>query len=380
MEELMTTLQNASFVGVEAWRIVAFFGAILVIWILGKLGGVMLTHAGTRLESQRRPIAATGLKQLGRGIGVLSGAIGLRIGFIMLNLEGPGAIIGDTATRILVTLSIGWLAYLLMEVPHQVFVQWSKKQQSRLTDMLAPMLRASLRAAVVVLTLVEIAQTLSDKPVSSIIAGLGVGGLAVALAAQDSLKHFFGSVVILADRPFEVGDRLIVDGVDGPVEEVGFRSTRIRTLDGHLVTIPNGELVNKSIRNVGKRPHIRRLMNVTITYDTPPAKVQEAVDILKDILANHEGMQEDFPPRVFFSDFNSESLNILVLYWYHPADYWAYMAFSEKVNQQILERFNAAGIDFAFPTRTLHLAGDPKRPLEIGLRGGGARRANHNGN
>ena len=178
--------------------------------------------------------------------------------------------------------------------------------------------------------------------------------------AQDTIKNFFAAPwLVFTDRPFAIGDRVVVDGHDGVVQEVGFRSTRIRTLEGNLVTLPNGELANKTILNIGQRPHIHRLMNVTIPYDTPPKKVRRAVEILRDVLANHEGMEKDFPPRVFFNDFNSASLNLLVIYWYHLPDYWAYMAFSEKVNMEILRRFNDEGIEFAFPTQTLYLAGDP---------------------
>ena len=230
----------------------------------------------------------------------------------------------------------------------------------------------SLRATVIVLTIVQIAQILSGKEVTSILAGLGIGGLAFALAAQDTIKNFFGSLVLLSDRPFEVGERVIVDSTDGIIESVGMRSTRVRTLTGHLVTIPNGELANKSIENIAKRPHIRRLFNITVTYDTPPAKVQEAKEILEDILKDHEGMHADFPPRVYFNEFQDCALSFLCIYWYHPAAYWDFLAFGEKVNLQILERFNSAGIDFAFPTQTVHLAGDPSRPLEVGVKQGGS--------
>jgi len=166
--------------------------------------------------------------------------------------------------------------------------------------------------------------------------------------------------VILGDKPFEVGDRVVVAGHDGPVEGVGFRSSKIRTLDGHLVTVPNSEIVNASVQNIGKRPYIRRLANITITYDTPPEKVERAIAIVKDVLQDHEGMNTDFPPRVFFNDFNDCSLNILMIYWYHPPDYWKYQEFSQGVNMAILKRFNAEGIEFAFPTQTIYLANDDK--------------------
>ncbi|MFN2352237.1 MAG: mechanosensitive ion channel family protein, partial [Kiritimatiellia bacterium] len=180
-----------------------------------------------------------------------------------------------------------------------------------------------------------------------------------------TIKNFFGSLVIFADKPFEIGERILVDGHDGFIEEVGLRSTRIRTLDNHLVIFPNGDLANKAVSNISRRRNIRRIMNITITYDTPPEKVQEALNIVRELLANHEGQHPDFPPRVFFSEFNSDSLNILAIYWYHPPDYWTYLAFSEKLNMELLRRFNKAGIEFAFPTQTLYLAGDTRRPLCI---------------
>ena len=126
-------------------------------------------------------------------------------------------------------------------------------------------------------------------------------------------------------------------------------------MEGHLVTVPNGELANMMIQNVGKRPHIRRIMNVTITYDTKPEKVQEALDILRDILEDHEGMDAEFPPRVYFNEFNDCSLNIRAIYWYHPPNYWDFLAHSEKVNMELLRRYNDAGIEFAFPTQTLYV-------------------------
>jgi MscS family membrane protein len=200
--------------------------------------------------------------------------------------------------------------------------------------------------------------------------------------------------MIFLDKPCRVGQRVKVMGQDGTVESIGLRSTRIRLLTGHLTSIPNQQMANAEVENIGRRPYIRRLLNVTITYDTPPKMIKRAVEILRDILAvpetpkvteseNIDGTndktgqqphpneainQMDFPPRVYFNDLNADSLNILVLYWYHPPDYWAYLDHANWINMQIMERFNAEGIDFAFPTQTLHMAGDDKRPLTIGQR------------
>ncbi len=161
----------------------------------------------------------------------------------------------------------------------------------------------------------------------------------------------------------------MVDGFDGTVEEIGFRSSRVRTLTGHLVTIPNDKMITNNIENIGRRPHIRRLANITITYDTPLDKVERAVEIITEILDNHEGMHPDFPPRVFFNDFNDASLNILMIYWYHPPEYWDFLAFSQKVNMKIMRAFEEEGIEFAFPTQTIYLANDDQRQLALRMLG-----------
>ena len=231
-----------------------------------------------------------------------------------------------------------------------------------------------------------------------LLAGLGIGGLAIALAARPTIENIIGSFMIFMDKPYQVGQRVNVLGQDGTVESIGLRSTKVRLLTGHLTSIPNEKMAAVEVENIGRRPHIRRLFNITITHDTPPEKINRALEILREILAvpeapalqatdstettadttanetehnthpNQAINQPDFPPRISFNEFNADSLNILVIYWYHPPDYWAYLDHATWVNLQIKERFNAEGIDFAFPTQTLHLAGDENQPLDVGQR------------
>ena len=352
--------------GNQLWRIIALFGVILVTLLLGRIVRFFLEKIGEKVEAQDRPVAAITLKALGRGVVFLFASVGIVLALPILELKSRMADVSNTVSAVLLTIGVGYFLYWLAEIPGALLASIEREEESKLDAMMVPILRKSLRVTIVILVLVQIAQILSDKPITSIIAGLGIGGLAIALASQDSIKNFFGSIVLFVDKPFEVGDRVVIDGHDGPIEEVGLRSTKIRTLDGHLVTVPNGELANKTIQNIGKRPYIRRLANLTITYDTPPDKVDRAVKILKHLLDHHEGMHEDLPPRVFFNDFSAASLNILVIYWYHPPNYWDYMAFTERFNKEVFRRFNEEGIDFAFPTQTLFLAGDSKRPLILG--------------
>ena len=349
------------------WRYGALGLAILVAVIVGKLVKWGLLRAERSAKGRGAKVTAKLLHAGAAAALAIAVLFGIKGGLLFLTLPERVDAALETVVGVLHVLAFGWLFFQLIEAPTALYKRWSDKQNSKLTQALTPILRTSLQVVVVALTVVQVVQVLSDKPVTSILAGLGIGGLAFALAAQDSLKHFFGSVVIFTDRPFEVGDRLVIDGHDGPVEEVGFRSTKIRTLEGHLVTIPNGELVNKNIQNISKRPHIRRLVNISITYDTPTEKIEEAVQIVADILDNHEGMDPEFPQRVYFNDMKADCLNLFVIDWDHPPAYWDFLAFGQKFNLEVIHRFRAAGIDFAFPTQTLYLAGDADRPLQVGI-------------
>lgn len=347
------------------WDQLALFAGAVVLFLIGfHFLGRALRRLAKKIESRNAPIAATVVRSLAKSSTMVGLVLGVNFGLSLLDFPARYASMAGTVSEILLITAIGYLLFELVDVLEEWLRSLSDSEVVQTTKTGLPVLVArTIRILVVVLVLFQIAQILSDKPLTSIVAGLGVGGLAVALAAQETIRNLFGSVVIFTDRPFEVGERIIVDTFDGVIEEVGFRSTRLRLLTGHLVTIPNGELANKSIENVTKRPHIRRLTTMTITYDTPPEKVQEAVQIIKDLLENHEGMHPDFPPKVFFNNLGSHTLDILVLYWYHPADYWKYMEFSERFNLEVFTRFGQAGIEFAFPTQTLYLAGDPNRPL-----------------
>ena len=195
-------------------------------------------------------------------------------------------------------------------------------------------------------------------PLTTLLAGAGISGLAIALAAQSLLKGLFGTVTILFDKPYQSGERITVKGYDGVVEDVGMRATKLRLLTGHLVSIPNDQMADSEIENIGRRPHIRRTAVIEMPSGTPTAKVKRALEIVRAAVDDHEGMQEEFPPRVFLRDLKESSVGIFMIYWYHPPKYWDYLAFSEKVNLQIMEQLEAEGIDFAAPALTVHRADD----------------------
>jgi MscS family membrane protein len=352
-------------------------GAIVVGVVLGKVLAVVLTRVGNRITRGRRGFSGSVLTDAAGPVNLLAQALGLQAGLAQIAMPDVLAGFLTDVIMLLIHISIFWYAFNLVEIVEGALRKLTRRTASEMDDMLVPLVRKSLRIFVVVFGFLLISDNVFGQDIGAWLAGLGIAGLAVSLAAQDSLKNIFGSITILVDRPFKVGDRVVYAGYDGPVEQIGFRSTKIRTLTGHLVTVPNSRIVSDPIENIGARPYIRRIMNVTITYDTPPAKVQQALKIIHDILESPgiaepiHGMvgNEAYPPRIAFNDFNAASLNIIVIYWYFPPLYWDYLAHSQLVNMRLLEAFNAAGIEFAFPTQTLYLAGDEKRELAVRMLG-----------
>lgn len=353
-------------------------GGIFVGLVAGRVVAFILRRIGQRGEKRKWRVAACVIESLASPVALTLLTLGIWFGLLQLTLGPMLRQFTEGVVVLLLAVAASWYVYNLVAVVELLLGRLLKRTNSDLDEQVIPLIRRALRLFVVIVAVLFIAQNVLGANVTSWLAGLGIVGLAVSLAAQDSLKHVFGSVTILFDRPFQVGELIVWEGHWGVVDSIGFRSTRVRTLEGHLLTVPNGNIVNTTVQNVGRRPYIRRIINVTITYDTPPDKVREAVDTINSILkldgireAIHDADDPDnpdkLPPRVFFNDFNAASLNIVVYYWHRPPDWWAYLEHAQKFNHELLRRFNEQGIDFAFPTQTLYLAGDENRPLRVGV-------------
>ncbi|MBN2475952.1 MAG: mechanosensitive ion channel family protein [Pirellulales bacterium] len=355
-----------------------FLVSIFLGLLAGKIAAVVLGNFGRRFEHRgwrvwnHLVVDLVGPAKLG----LL--ALGLSVGLAFLGGKSAGLSEFTGKTLLLLfSIVVFWYAYNLVSVVDLVLRRFTAKTESVLDDQIVPLIRKTLRVFVVVVGTMFVVDSVFDQDIGALLAGLGIAGLAVSLAAQDSLKNLFGSITILLDRPFQIGERIIYAGYDGVIEEIGFRSTKLRTLTDNVVTIPNSAIVNEAVENVARRRSIRRIMDVTITYDTPREKIEQAVQILRDILEEedlrepiHQTIKGDeFPPRVYFNDFNSQSLNIRVIYWYIPPAYWDFLDHAQRLNLRIFSEFEKAGIEFAFPTQTLLLAGDPKRELAIRMLG-----------
>jgi len=254
-------------------------------------------------------------------------------------------------------IALAYTLYRLVDVVEYYLNRLVGKTETKLDDMLVPIVRKTLRITIAIIAVLLISENILGTNVKSLLLSAGVGGIAIALAAKDTIANFFGSITIFTDRPFQMGETIKVGDHKGPVEGVGFRSTRVRTLQGHLVTVPNSVIANSMVENIGRRPYIRRTSNITITYDSGHTKAKRAVEIIKEILADvpEVNADPDRPPRVYFNEFNDWSLNIYMSYWVKPADYWLYQEVNQRGNLETMKRFEAEKIEFAFPTQTLYV-------------------------
>jgi MscS family membrane protein len=321
--------------------------------IKAKFGESILTHIA---EALSKPVY---LAVLGKGIAICE----MPLYFndkdgISTSIEASW----DRIASIVIAIAIAYAMYRLVDVAEyylrKAVGKAQTKTQTKLDTMLVQIVGKSLRVAITIIAALLIAENvLGEKNIKSLLLSAGVGGIAIAFAAKETIANFFGSITIFADRPFHIDDTIKIGQYTGTVEEVGFRSSRIRTFEGHLVTIPNSTMANEMIENIGKRPSIRRISNITITYDTGSEKTQKAINIIKEIIACVPEINSDSAnlPKVYFSDFNDSSLNIYMCYWVKPADYWTWMQINEKINFEILKRFDAEKIEFAFPTQTLYV-------------------------
>ena len=343
------------------WKWGAF--AVLLVLVFSLL---LLVYRITRREVHENPVVDY-IRRLIAPIFVLLLIPG--VAFLIteqINMIGTVAkdvILALQTIKFLVATWVVWLGSLLIA---EVSIRLPKIGPDSLN---AQLLRLSARIVGITLglTIIFYGANQIGLPLVGVLAGVGVGGLAIALAAQDSLKNLLGSLMIFMDQPYTPGQRIVVQGHDGFVEQIGLRSTKIRLLTGAQTSIPNERMARLDIENIGRRRFIRRRTSIRLSYDTPVEKVERAVDIIKDILHKHEGMEEEFPPRVFFNEFNPDSLNISVTYWYHPPERWQAFQFDEQVNLEIMRRFAEEDIKLAVPATRTYLSQEGEQAVERAL-------------
>lgn len=250
-------------------------------------------------------------------------------------------------------LSVAWIGLRMGSYITVFFLHRAKTTPSPLDNMVVPLIGTSLQVIVWLTAGLMIAETV-DFPLTSLLAGLGIGGLAIAMAAKETLANFFGSLTIIADRPFAIGDWIKVNTHEGIVEGMGFRSTKIRTFYNSLIYIPNAMLLTASVDNLGKRPSRRFTTHLELTYQTPPARLRQFCEGVKTIIRRHPTTQkEGF--HVYTHQLGKNSIDILVYCFFTVSTWEDELTARESLLHDILTLAETTGISFAYPTQHLYL-------------------------
>lgn len=315
-----------------------------VYWIFQNVARRMTAKTKTNLDDII-------LDMIEEPIVVILTVFGFGIAFSTLTFENEkiGTFIANAMTAA-ITLSVAWLfARLVDSLIKEYLIPLTEKSESDLDDQLMPILRKGAKAGIWIIGII-VALNNAGYQIAPLLAGLGVGGLALAIAAQDTVSNIFGGATIFADRPFVLGDRVRVGGYDGVVREIGIRSSRIETRDGAMVTMPNNKFTSSAVENVSAGAGRRIVLNLGLTYDTTAEQMEKAMDILRQIAAEHEDVGDDV--KVSFSSWGDSAM--VIRFAFFVLIDRNFRKTENAVNMAILRRFGAEGLEFAYPTQTLY--------------------------
>lgn len=345
---------HQEWMGIKIWQYLGVFLWLLIGLILMKIFTFFLDNYVRRVAKKTK---ITWDDDLIDSIEKPSGYIFLVTYYFLTysNLQFSVSISHFLSVTLEIALSAAviWLLYNLTEVFSKYLGVITSKTETELDDQLVPLIRKTLRFFVIVMGVIAILQN-NGYNVASLIAGLGIGGLAVALAARETLANFFGSVTIFMDRPFKIGDWIKTGDVEGTVEEVGFRSTRIRTFYNSLVSVPNSNIANTDIDNLGLRRYRRLKTVLNLTYSTTPEQMEAFVEGIKAIVKSNKHFRQDMY-EVHFNSFGAHSLDVLVYVFFDVPDWSTELQQRHNFLLEVLRLAKEVGVEFAFPTQTLHM-------------------------
>jgi len=259
----------------------------------------------------------------------------------------------DKGFYLAIICSIFWTILSSVEFIGVRLKDKAAQTESKVDDGLIPFAIDLTKVLVYIFALVIILGNVFDVNITALVAGLGVGGVAIALASKESIENLLGSFTIFFDKPFAVGDVITLGGVTGMVEKVGFRSTRIRTYDKSIVTVPNKNIINTELDNLGVRPVRRVKFNIGLTYDTTIEQIKNIVNDIQKLVDDHPMTNED--GRVRFLNFGGSSLDIMVLYYVNSPEWEDLIDAQQKINYSIIEIVDKHKSEFAFPSTSVYI-------------------------
>ena len=353
-----------SVIGIEVWQFLGI-AVLLAIIVLLRYAVLRLVWYALRrrIDPERHEFWAREQKRLELPVLLIVAALTILVGFPVLDFDPDVENVVKTFASFASALAATLLGLRMVDVATEYWADVASRTDSKLDDQLVPLARTVGKIFVGVVGAIFVLQNLNIN-ITSLVAGLGIGGVAVALAAQDSIKNLLGGATILADKPFQVGDWVVIGQYEGTVEQVGFRSTRIRTFADSLITMPNARITDTEVNNMGRRSWRRYSTTLGLAYYTDPDRIQAFVEGVRAIVLANPKMRHDYY-IVEFITFADSSLNIMVYTFIEAADWNEEMRVRHIFNLDILRLAERLEVDFAFPTQTLHVAETPGRPQQL---------------
>ena len=347
----------------ERWQ---WLGVLIIIFVGFVIDKVVAGFLRVFARTWRRKFAEGSFRSVDdtilRPLGLMAMALVWWAGLNLLGLPANALAILLVSVKFLACLSAVWGAYRLVDLLNAFLLDRALHTESKLDDALVPLVTKTIKVFVTVLGVVFIADNL-DIDVTSLLAGLGLGGLAFALAAKDVAGNLFGSVTILLDQTFHVGDWVVVGDVEGTVERIGFRSTRIRTFYNSLVSVPNSSFITANVDNMGARRFRRLSCKYGVAYDTPAERIDAFCEGLRELVRLHPYMRKD-SFHIYFNNFGDSALEILIYVFWETPDWGTELRERHRFLLDSLRLAQKLGVEFAYPTQTLYMKKGDEPPLE----------------
>ena len=353
-----------TYIGIEIEQFIGI-GVLVVVAAVAHLALTQLLrfYVGARVAAEDREFWNRERSRLGRSLLALVAAITVLLGFPTLDFDASVENVVNQVASLFGAGAMVVLGFRGVDVLTDVLERRAEATESRFDDQLVPIVNTALKGVAVLIGGVFVLGNLGVN-VTSLLAGLGLGGLAVALAAQDTIRNLLGGVTIFADRPFQVGDWVVMNDIEGTVEHVGFRSSRVRTFYNSVVTVPNARIVDTHVDNMGLRQWRRYKTTLGLAYHTTPDQVQAFVEGVRALIRSNPGMRKDFY-IVEFHGFAASSLDVLVYCFIDAPNWNDELRTRHVLNLDIMRMAEDLGIEFSFPTQTLHLASTPDQPEAV---------------
>lgn len=352
--------------GFETWRLIFLGIGLLVSFLLGR-GFLLLIQRGVKpmLKRRNHEIAVRACEAVAHPISVFVFGVGAYIaGAAVAHANAEVFLIYWNLSLAALSAVVAWMLYRLCDVAGDAVIILARRNGGQVNGVLLMLLRTTLKVLILGMSILFIGDQFGVK-ITTLLAGAGVMGLAIAFAAQDTIANVFGSVMIILDKPFNVGDFVKFDGHEGTVIAIGFRSTRLKTLEGHVITIPNKSCAGAAITNVTDRRFMRQIIDLGLVYETTPAQMERALTLLREIVTMIPGTDHSQPTIAYFSSFDAYAMTLRLKVFYSnpdskgnpmPVDVDAYALWLGALNLEILKRFNAEGLSFAYPTHVTYYA------------------------